>query len=147
MQLLQVRLSTYKAGAEVQTVWSFTPLRLMRSYAQAREATTDGEGRIRRRPMNIRDAFQLKIPAGLLLNDGQFQNFLRLLMAHKVEFQKSIAGKMQWLEYDLDADGALPDPDHPEDVDRLRSYTLKFVAASPTWYTDFESAISNFDNS
>jgi hypothetical protein len=131
----------------VQTVWSFTPLRLPRGYTQARESTSDGEGTPRRRPLNIRDRLSLKIPAGLLLNDTQFANFLRLLMAHKIERQRTIAGKPQWFEYLLDADGALPDPDHPEDVDRLRSYMFTLLAVDVTWYTDFESTIANFENS
>jgi hypothetical protein len=113
----------------------------------ARESGNDGEGRARRRPLNIRDAFTLKIPAGLLLNDIQFRRFLRFLLAHKIEVQRTIGGKLQWVEYDLDADSNLPDPDHPEDIDRLRSYSLKLVQADATWYTDFEGVINDFENS
>lgn len=147
MDPIALRLTTFKDGAEIQTAWTFTPLRRMRSYPMARESGNDGEGRARRRPLNIRDAFTLKIPAGLLLNDIQFRRFLRFLLAHKIEVQRTIGGKLQWVEYDLDADSNLPDPDHPEDIDRLRSYSLKLVQADATWYTDFEGVINDFENS
>jgi len=144
MDPIKLRLSTWKDGAEMQTVWSFTPLLKPRSYTQARETGNDGEGRARRRPFNIGDVLNIKIPAGLLLEDTQFKNFLRLAMAHKVELLKTVAGQLTWVEYDVDG---LPDPAHPEDVDRLRSYQLKFMQSFPVWYTEFEASIDDFENS
>jgi hypothetical protein len=146
MDPIKLRLSTWKDGAELTTFWTFTPLSMPRAYVQARESTADGSGRARRRPLNIADALQLKIPAGLLLDDSNFRQFLRLLMAHKIELQQSVAGQLVWNEYDLDVSGALPDPSHPENVDRLRSYTLKLVQSEPVWYDTFEDVIDNFIN-
>lgn len=144
MDLIQLMLYTYADGKEVKHLWSFTPLRnVLVGPTFAREATTGGSNQLRRRAYNRQEVRQVTLPAGLLLNDSQFDNLNRLLNAHKIEWLRSVGGKNKWIEFTLDVEAAI-EYETVEDIDRLIRYSFKLVQSDPVWFTDFESKSAKF---
>jgi hypothetical protein len=125
-----------RGGAERMDTWTFTPLRNMRGHAMPRESTADASGRLRRRPLNEREVRTLKIPAGLLLDAGQQASFKLLLRAEKIEWQRLVGGKKQWVEFDLDVEESIV-PGYLQDIDPLEQYEIKLVQSAAVWFDEW----------
>lgn len=143
MEQVKLRLWTYQNGAEKSAEWIFTPLRNLLSYRMLRQSSESVEGRPRRRPFAEREVRSLKLAAGMLIDDAQWSHFRMMLHAHKIEWEREVGGKKQWIEFGLDIESDVSF-DIVEDIDRLRAITVKLVAVNPIWYPDFQSAKVQF---
>ncbi|MDE2467524.1 MAG: hypothetical protein KGL35_01935, partial [Bradyrhizobium sp.] len=83
--MINLRLYTYDQwGNEIATPWSFTPLLDEDSYDVYRDTTQSADNTPRRRPYAERERRDITLPAGLLRSTPDWQNFRRMLRAHKI---------------------------------------------------------------
>jgi hypothetical protein len=138
MNIVQLRLWTFKKGLEVSNLWAFTPLDDRDGLLYGRESNAGVGGRLRRRPFREQIYHKLTVGAGTLRVPEHMTSFKRLLRSHKVEWNQPINGKDNWVEFSLDVD---PDIvfDVLEDISSLRRYTFKLVLAEPLGFDKFEA--------
>lgn len=137
--MVNLRLWTFDAtGKEISTLFSFTPLTDRDSYDYDREATRAAGRTLNRRPYARQEVRDLVLPAGFLLDAKNLRNVQRLFDAHKIEWQRTVNGKLTWVEYTLDAQEAMTF-ERVDDIDMLRRITITLTQTAPIWYTDFEN--------
>lgn len=137
--MVQLRLYTYDGnGREIKTPFTFDPLKVRQPRDYDREATRSATRRLNRRAFARQDVREITIPAGFLMTDANKRNLMRLYDAHKIEWLRSVGGKLLWVEYDLDVEGVIT-PELVEDFDPLERHTIKLVQSKATWFTDFEN--------
>lgn len=137
--MVKLRLWTYDAtGKGMSTLFSFSPLNDRDSYDYDRESTRSVGRQLNRRPFARQEVRALTLPAGFLLDIGNLRNVLRLFDAHKIEWERTVGGKPQWVEYALDAGDTLTF-ERVDEIDPLRRITITLVQQQATWYTDFEN--------
>lgn len=141
---MKIRLYTWKPDAtEKVTTWSFTPLRKPKGFLIPREDTSDSNGTMARTPFSEQIILNITIPAGLLAFDEHWEQFKRMLRAHKIELLCKIGKVEQWAEFKLDEQQEISF-EFVEDIDRMPRKTVKLVQAEPIYFTDFEDPKKQF---
>ena len=138
-QPVKLRLSTYDtSGNVILTLFTFTPLTDQDAYDYDRESTQSASRTLNRRPYARQEVRTLTLAAGFLLVTANLRNVQRLFDAHKIEWQRTVNGLLQWVEYTLDA-GEMLAFDRVDNIDALRRITIVLRQAVPIWFSDFEN--------
>lgn len=140
--MINLRLYTYDQwGNEIATPWSFTPLLDEDSYDVYRDTTQSADNTPRRRPYAERERRDITLPAGLLRSTPDWQNFRRMLRAHKIMWLRQTGNasrpQTQWIEYALDQAENIAF-ERVQEVTKLRRIKITLVQVDAIDFTEFE---------
>lgn len=133
---MQLRLTTFKAGAESQVIWDFVPLRDKRQAPlYLRDDRAGSDGKPLRRPYAEQNVRLVTFGAGLLVLGGAgADNFLRFQRAHRIEISDD-KGKT-FVEYVPDLSQQV-ELQALEDLDELAWAEIKFIEAKPRFFAEW----------